>query len=249
MWLVFLDEFGHDGFYRNRSDQRYNQSPIFGFGGFMVRADKALECVSRFSHLKVKYHGESYKNREIKGNVAFPSNLYKKPYKVRKNVKDKGLHFFDILRGAEAQIIYNGFEKYVDDIKEHRSGKLHLSRTRRAVAKINKFCIEDNSSFVLVFDGHQIHSQRMQMVDQMSKKGRFSKNRLANSPYDLDSDMHDCIQIADWVCSLLVKYLTYEHFSKEWKTNKIYHSAFIEDFTELSSSACEFAPRQQVLIQ
>lgn len=34
--LAYLDEFGHVGPYVSRSDRRHNDSPVFGFAGFVM---------------------------------------------------------------------------------------------------------------------------------------------------------------------------------------------------------------------
>ena len=40
IYLAYLDEFGHVGPYVSRSDRRHNDSPVFGFAGFVMPAEE-----------------------------------------------------------------------------------------------------------------------------------------------------------------------------------------------------------------
>ena len=40
IYIAYLDEFGHVGPYMSRSHPRHNDSPVFGFAGFVMPAEE-----------------------------------------------------------------------------------------------------------------------------------------------------------------------------------------------------------------
>lgn len=250
MWLVFLDEFGHEGFYQNRNDKRYNQSPVFGLGGIMLPSQKALECVSRYNNLKVKFHGETFKRYEVKGKVAFQGKSLTKGstnYRIRKNVTDKGNGLLKILRECEAQIVYFGLEKYSKTPETHSAKKIHMSCTRRAFDRINNYCRTENQQFMLVFDRHELHEDKMLFIEMVDSTNRPNKIKIVNIPYDLDSNLHGCVQVADWICTLLGKIFAFQVRPKEWRLQQEYSLLFSEQIKELTSEVSSFQPLQHHL--
>ena len=43
IYIAYLDEFGHVGPYVARSDLRHNDSPVFGFAGFIMPASEVRD--------------------------------------------------------------------------------------------------------------------------------------------------------------------------------------------------------------
>ena len=40
LYLVYLDEFGHDGPFESRTNRKYKTSPVFGFSGIILPYEK-----------------------------------------------------------------------------------------------------------------------------------------------------------------------------------------------------------------
>jgi hypothetical protein len=52
LYIAYLDEFGHVGPYVSRTDQRFHESPVFGFGGMILPADEVRSFATWFYQLK-----------------------------------------------------------------------------------------------------------------------------------------------------------------------------------------------------
>jgi hypothetical protein len=54
-YVAYLDEFGHIGPYVSRQHSKYNDSPVFGLGGFLIPVEEVREFAIYFYKLKCSF--------------------------------------------------------------------------------------------------------------------------------------------------------------------------------------------------
>jgi hypothetical protein len=69
MWTLFLDEFGHEGPFLGKENPKYNQSPIFGFGGLAFESNQVIKFADDFAQMKSKLLSPKYRHKEIKAKI------------------------------------------------------------------------------------------------------------------------------------------------------------------------------------
>lgn len=58
LYIVYLDEFGHDGPFISHDHDIHNTHPVFGLGGFVIPANKVREFSHFFFKLKQNLFGK-----------------------------------------------------------------------------------------------------------------------------------------------------------------------------------------------
>lgn len=234
MWLVFLDEFGHDGAYVSRDHPRFNQSPVFGLGGLALREHSAIDFALDFGRLKANTLGWPYRYREAKGRTIFKAGAFDDSLgsSRRHHTANVANRFLSLVRKHEGHVLYRGIVK-ASDIADHSASKVHMACLRRVFATVNSYCGESESYFLMSFDRHETHLKKMQFISG-AHRDSDGKVRIADYPHDLESRYHNSIQAADWVCALLGRVWAYRVDAVGWASHKPYDDRFSNLLTQVT---------------
>lgn len=248
MYFVFLDEFGHDGPYLNKSDRQYNQSPVFGFGGIILEAGRSFDLSNSMSSIKRSFFKTS---AEIKGSKAFQGDALrpgKDNYFLRNRTLNVGYSLLEAIEKVDGQICYFGVEKTRLPPREHNSKQLHLAGMRKAFQRVNKRCFSEGSRFVLIFDEHPLHKDKLRYIKSV-QNGQPTKVRILDTPYDLNSRHYECIQAADWICTLLGRIWATRVSPAEWKSQQTYEQKFGKRMSNIEFNGNQMSLRQKDMLK
>ena len=253
MRFIYFDEFGHDGFYKERYDKSFGQSPVFGYSGFSIDADNVAQCMQEFRRIASYYHlKEINRNMEIKGSDAFPlmNRNPKSPRfvksKHRTSIINKAKRILEVLEENGGKIVYYGMEKY-SSYENHKPKQLHLSCARELLRRINSHALRTEKKYLLVFDEHSLHGDRVNMSSTVFKDELRKNVYILDHPYALSSKFHRCIQLADWVSAIFGRIFQYQAEPEVWEENAEYYNKLLPIIDKMSTDYSHFKARQHSL--
>lgn len=223
MQCVFLDEFGHEGFYEAGSSN-YHHSPVFGLGGIIIPDDNVPRLVGGFKNLK-KFNFNSA-DREKKGKDVFTGKALSASVSLerRKRTSKIGYRLLNLISELGGGVVYSGLEKHLPQEK-HDSVVLHKTCARRCVKLINDAFQGDDGRFIVIFDEHSNHKDKVQhLVSNIADQS--DRIALIETPFQGDSELYNSIQAADWVCSLLGRVFAYMASPDTQQVNLPYYERF-----------------------
>lgn len=259
MKLVFLDEFGHDGFFVSRDHEKHYHSPVFGLSGFIMEKENLYGFLEEFENLLAFYHQRNSTRKkkgiktEVKGSNAFPAisrNPRHKNFfnaKQRNNIIYKAKRVITALEKHGGQILFYGFEKYVPE-EDHNATDTHIACVRALTKRIDKSCRGSSCEYLMSFDDHTNHRSKLKVIRSIVHRKNMSDIHIVDRPYSLQSDLHSCIQVSDWICTLLARCISYQLNPKEWPENKPYQENLWELIQSTATDYSEFKPRQATLV-
>jgi hypothetical protein len=236
MWTLFLDEFGHEGPFLGKENPKYNQSPIFGFGGLAFESNQVIKFADDFAQMKSKLLSPKYRHKEIKGKDIFESrglDEEKTESRYREDTANKASRFLSFITRHGGKIFYSGFEKKRLGPADHDSEVVRRSALRSTFKILNKTCVATSCDFMLIFDQHDAHVEKINFIRAIALNSNGGTLRIRDVPYELDSKNYYTIQSADWVCTLLFRVLAYEVSAADWPYLKGYHDRFRERIREI----------------
>lgn len=211
MHIAFLDEFGHIGPFKARSDKRHNQSPVFGLGGYVLPHRQVRHFATFFLQLKsqmlayeLKKYGHHPATWEKKGSDLITTKNITKYRHVREGL----LRLLNELRKCDGKIIYNGREKYMKPEEANSSG-LYTTVLAHTIRSIDDFCCQRNSCFLMILDQH---SDRIRLLESATKTMFGAQNParcLLEPPFQVESHLYQTIQAADWIATLIGRLLAF----------------------------------------
>lgn len=156
-YVAYLDEFGHVGQYVSRNHPNYKTSPVFGLAGILIPASEVREFAIYFYKQKCNLLAYDLQNDnprslppyqwEKKGsllysvkNVTKYDQLRRTTFRLLKHIRSIGGHVF-----------YTGEHKTTDPAA-HDSTETFKRQLLQSVRKIDQFCAESDSTFILVLD-------------------------------------------------------------------------------------------------
>jgi len=210
VYFAYLDEFGHIGPYVHRDDPQHNDSPVFGFAGFIIPANQIRAFGTWFFQLKC-----GLLDFEIKQANAHPANWEKKGaslYTTRNVTK------YPELRGATNRIL-GKFEKIgghvfyvgVDKVRpheDHNAQQLYMFVFREAMKRLNQYAEQRNTELLIVMDEHQDRDKILTTATQQMY-GADWRNRIIEPPFQVESHRYQTSQCADWICGLVGRFGSY----------------------------------------
>jgi Protein of unknown function (DUF3800) len=210
LYIAYLDEFGHVGPYVSRTDQRFHESPVFGFGGMILPADEVRSFATWFYQLKnnlLTYEvdqaskaGIPLFRMEKKGAALYTTpNILKYP-----ELRRATFRLFNKVKDSEGKVFYVGIEKKAPP-QEHHSQAMLLSILRHAVRRLDQFCTEQDAEFLLFLDARDDKQLREAVVSvvQQEMYGPNPCRTLLEAPTQVESHMYQTMQCADWLCGLI----------------------------------------------
>jgi hypothetical protein len=198
-----------------------------------------MDFSNEFANLKSKIFGNKFRQKEKKGRLVFPGDAFSenKNSEERRQFTSTGHRFLKIVEKHGGLIFYSGMKKF-EEHEKHDSKKLQLACLRKAFATLNRACEAQNKDFLILFDEHQTHLQKINFINSIYLDPK-SKTKIADYPYDLKSDMYNNIQAADWVCALLGRIWSYKADNEEWGTHSQYMDKFNYKIEELKLSGSQ----------
>ena len=230
-FIAYLDEFGHIGPFVSRNDPKYNESPVFGFAGYLLPLEEVRSFGTWFFQRKcelldyeIKRSGKHPALWEKKGaalytvrNVTKYPELRKFTFRLLNEISKRGGHTF-----------YVGIKKHAAP-EDHRPNQLYIRMLLEAIKRLDEFCaveLTGDAGFMLALDEHE---QRSEMLTAASKSmyGTSARRRhLIEPPFHLESHRYQTVQAADWIAGLVGRLGAYWADSHEYSDNKIHRKYF-----------------------
>lgn len=212
-YVAYLDEFGHVGQYVSRNHPRYKTHPAFGFAGLMLPATEIREFAIYFYKLKCQLLAFDLANDNPKNLPAYQwEKKGSQLYALRNVTKYEQLRrsTFRLLSHIEkigGHVFYTGEHKTTDP-DAHDSTETFKRQLLQSVRKIDRFCAQSGSTFMLMLDEQRAGNEwretnvevcTLAMFEDASEKCRA----LIEPPIQAESHLFQTIQCADWICGLI----------------------------------------------
>ena len=249
MRLAFIDELGHPGHYISKSDPKHNSSPLSGYGGFVIPADRIRALVTEVIQVKARYLRDvSFANatmrggrpmtkeeaikaaiqHEIKANEVFGPEAFEPttPPLVRKRIGRLAAKTLELLVQHGGRPVYFAKEKKSTTPEDHKATALENMCLRRLFKIINSDAHKSDTTSVIVLDHHVDHKKKTALIAYSMASGGYLK-RCAEPPFIAYSELSHSIQISDWICGLVNKiFIHTSSKNAEWPGCAAYYSRF-----------------------
>lgn len=209
LYLAYLDEFGHVGPFVNRTDARYNQSPVFGLAGIILPSTKVRDFATWFFQQKEYLLGSEIARSGIhpakwekKGAELYTTGAINK-YRSIRGTTSRILHKVNDMGGG---IFFIGNRKQFPPGK-HNSEYLYRGTLKTAINQLDRFCRHKNATFAIVMDESD-DGLRQSIVESaaLTMFGKAYCQRLIEPPLQAESHLFQTVQCADWICGLIGRY-------------------------------------------
>ncbi|MBB3656122.1 hypothetical protein FHX15_001335 [Rhizobium sp. BK650] len=204
MIFAYLDEFGHAGPYYGRNHPRFNTSPVFGLGGFLLPENAIRPFATRFLKLKTallapeieKSDKQAYEWEKKGSNLFTANSIVRYPH-----IRAAMFRLINEIRNSSGKVFYSGREK-IRDTEDVRANGLYTTVFANAIRQIDAYCESIDESFVLIVDEH---SSRKELLETAAKTmfGHTPVRRLLSPPFEVESYLNQNIQAADWVATIV----------------------------------------------
>ena len=236
-YLAYLDEFGHIGPYVSKEAPKYNESPVFGFAGFVLPAEEVRGFGTWFFQQKCHLL-----NADIQRSGEHPAFWEKKGsslYTVRNVLKYQELrHFtyrlFNKIENLRGFVFYVGVKKTAT-LTAHRPNMLYAKVFLEAIKRIDQFCALDcqpPSHFLLILDEHQLREDLITRAAQ-SMYGKDNRRHLIEMPFHLESHRYQTLQAADWIAGLIGRLGALWADSVAYAENDIFRKYFVRQLKRI----------------
>jgi hypothetical protein len=250
MYFVYLDEFGHIGPYVGRTNPKFNESPVFGLAGMILPEDAVRPFATYF--LKQK-EGIFQNEIELSGKISAKwekkgtSFIRTKPLSTYVELRRTLHRVIKKIDGMGGSIFYYGREKRRGVHEGLNPTGLYTTCMSHALRKINRFCDQRNSSFVVVMDQH---SARKELLECAAKTmfGKEPCTRLASPPFEVESYLNQNIQAADWIATLIGRLSAYDVCPDEFSDYEYIKTIFADKIQKIQkASILEKRPHKELL--
>ncbi|EMB6139672.1 TPA: DUF3800 domain-containing protein [Proteus mirabilis] len=239
LYIVYLDEFGHDGPFISHDHELHNTHPVFGLGGFVIPANRVRDFSHFFFKLKQNLFGKyeipaARKKEEEAGGKFQLSNWEKKGSKQYSVANLKNYKSF--LIGSTGRIINNitkmgGFLFYVGEakkrgIEKHNPQGVYKSSLKEVIKRLDDEFKGQDAQFLIFMDDHEIRKEIVKR--SIYEMHQCDKYQLLEAPVQVDSKLYQTIQCADWLCALYGK-ISYFDVEPESKPEYILFKQYFGD--------------------
>lgn len=217
MLFVYLDEFGHVGPFVHRQDPKYRDSPVFGMAGIILPEASIRSFSTRFYQLKAKTFATDIAGSthaaykwEKKGTEIFrPKAIERYP-----DIRQTGFRMLNMVHDCGGKVFYYGREKIAGSTDVNPNG-LYTTVFGHTIRALDSYAQSVNSNFAMVVDEH---SARKELLD-CAAKTMFGKNptkRLVSPPFEVESNLNQNIQAADWVSAIVGRMWAYRILPEQY---------------------------------
>ncbi len=249
-YAVYLDEFGHVGPYISTDHPKYNDSPVFGLAGMLLPVEEVREFAIWFYQLKCKLLAWDLEHKnpgklpayhwEKKGSQLYTQRNVVKYPELRKATN----RFLNRITGAKGHVFYTGTHKTTAP-KDHDPAKLFRQQLLQTVRKIDQFCKNEGSTFMIILDEQQAGDKwRLDNVEACTRamfEGKERCRSLIEPPLQAESHLFQTLQAADWLCGLIGRLTAYSVAPGEYPDWDVFEKYFKDrvDQAALKCSALE----------
>lgn len=234
IFIAYLDEFGHIGPYTSRSDPRYNASPVFGLGGIILPLHKVKQFSSWFYQRKndlldyeiSQFPGPPYEFEKKGAALYTPRNISTYP---ELTIFTK--RFLKAIEKFGGNIIYVGRQK-VWAITDHDSDRLYEGVLIETVKRLNQHANQQGAKFLMVMDQHQ-NRRKLIRAAAIQMYGSLHGRHLLEQPFEVESQLYNNIQAADWICGLIGRVAARQVDPAAWKDMSWARQKFGSQITQL----------------
>ena len=159
IYIAYLDEFGHVGPYVSRTHPRHNDSPVFGFAGFVMPAEEVRGFGTWFYQRKcelldfeIRRSGKHPATWEKKGASLYRAANLRRYRQLRRTTN----RLLGRIERAGGHVFYVGIRKTTQP-DEHDANSLYSAMLREAIRRLDTFCAErpgGPARFLLALDEH-----------------------------------------------------------------------------------------------
>ena len=210
LYLVYLDEFGHDGPFISRTDPKHKTSPVFGFAGIILPHFATREFATWFYQLKNRVlEWELQRSRkhparwEKKGAALYTTRNIQRYPQIRQATN----RIFNKIKQSKGEVFFSGIEKYRSP-HQHDSKSFYRTSLIKAIKRLDKKFSHNSDTFLLMLDQHQERAALVQAASQ-TMFGEDRVRSLLEPPFQLESHLYQTLQCADWMCGLIGRWLCY----------------------------------------
>lgn len=234
MLLAYIDEIGEPGAFCSPDHRRFNTSPAFGYGGFIIDASEARFFSSIFAKerntlFKAELEKEEHPGRwEKKGSEVFrPDTPDTRPQNLR---VFRGLtRHIDRLNG---KLFYYADEKPLGTKKQtNLTPKATFNREadamRETLNRVARYAQERNDNILVLMDqiNEKSRKERLPVMYEhiLGRAAKHEEMRLIiEPPMHIDSKLSANIQFADWVSAIITRAIDYQLIanSRYWWVGK-----------------------------
>ncbi len=211
MYLLYADEFGHDGVW-NPAGGTNGRHPLFGLGGFLVKGHAWRDLDRKYLRAKQHFYKQEVARCGLRSERFEPKDL-----DIRSRRDRRFTHrIFDILLAEEAILFAYGLKKPV--AHAHNSPALYGSVTQELMRSVEKYIRHHaghGTKAIMVVDRRQ-ESRDVELLSSAQSylfsaapqvAGGF--DRLIEVPMLVRSEWHHGIQIADNICRVIGRAFRY----------------------------------------
>lgn len=227
MIFAYLDEFGHNGPFFGVDDPRHNTSPVLGLAGILLPEQAVRSFASYFLRQKTLLLGKDIASSgkqayawEKKGTNLFTAQSITRYPEIRRTA----FRLINQVRLNHGKIFYYGREKIRGRADLNANG-LYKTVLAHALRHINSYCGSVGSNFVVVVDEH---SARRELLETAAKTmyGADPVKWLSSPPFEVESDLNQNIQAADWIASIIGRIWNYQLAPHEFAKYESYQKYF-----------------------
>lgn len=221
IFIVYLDEFGHDGPYISKKHPQHNTHPVFGLGGFVLPANRVRDFSHFFFKHKQQLFGsydipEARRKAQVKGE-RFQLSCWEKKGSKQYSVKNLTQYKKYLTRSTNRIINtitrYGGFLFYVGEAKRigvasHNPQRTYKSSFKEVIKRLDNEFKNQDAQFLIFMDDHEMRSEIVkEAIYEMHQEEKY---QLLEAPVQVDSKLYQTIQCADWFCAIYGKLSFYD---------------------------------------
>ncbi|PLA12623.1 DUF3800 domain-containing protein [Corynebacterium riegelii] len=215
MLLAYIDEIEQSGAFVSPDHKRFNDSPAFGYGGFVIPEEAARELGAKFAKIKQEAFVKEIKEAanpgrwEKKGaDLLFAGVNEARPL----NVRILASLFGEIAR-LGGQLFYYAEEKPLGTHKQVNTGPEEFRQReetamRETLNRLARHADYNSSNILVMMDQINEKSRKQRLPAMYAHIYRRSQDfkemrRIVEPPMHIDSENSTNIQLADWVCAFV----------------------------------------------
>ena len=237
-YIAYLDEFGHVGPYVSRGDRRHNDSPVFGFAGFLMPAAEVRTFGTWFYQRKrelldfeIRRSGKHPAVWEKKGSSLYrAANLRRYP-----GLRRLTSRLLTRIERAGGHVFYAGVRK-TSTPESHDANALYAAMLREAIGRIDAYCRDGSdppARFLLALDEHPRRAELLTAVGRDMYAGEDARRQLVEPPFHLESHRYQTVQAADWIAALVGRLGAHWKEPDAWPENEVFRRHFEDRLTGL----------------
>ncbi|MDD7582799.1 DUF3800 domain-containing protein [Corynebacterium sp. 32222D000AT] len=215
MLLAYIDEIGQSGAFVSPDHKRFNDSPAFGYAGFVIPECSVRELGAKFAKVKREAFKEELAQTENLGRWEKKGSdlLFAGVNKIRPvNVRILAGLFGEIAN-LGGNLFYYAEEKPLGTPKQVNTGPKEFQRREETAMRetLNRLArhADDNGSNILIMMDQINEKSRKQRLPAMyahiyRRSQEFKEmRRILEPPMHIDSENSTNIQLSDWICAFI----------------------------------------------